>query len=174
MPNLNKVMLIGRLTREPEVKEFANGGKVAQMGFAVNNRRRNAETGAWEDVPVWLELKAYNHETGRKTADLAQKHLHKGMPVYVEGRLALEEWEGKDDGKRHSRTLVYVDHVEFLGGRREGAQPAEQAGGGADSPGSQAAGSSGKAPAGRKKGGAGAKHAQAGTAAGATDGEEIF
>lgn len=127
MANLNKVMLMGRLTREPEVKEFSNGGKVAHIGFAVNNRRKNADTGAWEDVPVWLELKAYNREPGRKTADLAARHLHKGMPVYVEGHLALEEWEGKDDGKRHSKTLVYVDHIEFLGSPRKeesGAGPA--------------------------------------------------
>ena len=53
MANLNKVMLIGRLTREPEIKEFSNGGKVANIGFAVNNNRKNAQTGQWEDVPVW-------------------------------------------------------------------------------------------------------------------------
>lgn len=129
MPNLNKVMLMGRLTREPEVTEFANGGKVAQIGFAVNNRRRNHETGEWEDAPVWLELKAYNRETGRKTADLAEKHLHKGMPVYVEGHLALEEWEGKEDNKKHSKTLVYVDHIEFLGGKRPEQEPAGKAAG---------------------------------------------
>ncbi len=137
---MNKVMLMGRLTREPEVTEFANGGKVAQIGFAVNNRRLNRETGEWEDTPVWLELKAYNRETGRKTADLAEKHLHKGMAVYVEGHLALEEWEGKEDNKKHSKTLVYVDHIEFLGSAR---RPEEgQAGAAADG---------GKA-AGRKKG----------------------
>ena len=153
MPNLNKVMLMGRLTRDPEVKEFANGGKVAQIGFAVNNRRRNHDTGAWEEVPVWLELKAYNHEPGRKTADLAEKHLHKGMPVYVEGHLALEEWEGKDDGKKHSRTLVYVDAIEFLGGGRRTEQG--QAGAAAD--GGKAAakkkGAKGKAGAGEGDGG---------------------
>ncbi len=134
MGNLNKVMLMGRLTREPEVTEFANGGKVAQLGFAVNNRRKNAETGVWEDAPVWLELKAFNRDNGRRTADLAAKHLHKGMPVFVEGHLAMEEWEGRADGKRHSRTLVYVDHIEFLGGGKrdatgQGAGEARPAGG---------------------------------------------
>lgn len=127
MANLNKVLLMGRLTREPDIKEFANGGKVAQMGFAVHNRRKNQDTGAWEEVPVWMELKAYNREQGRKLADLAEKHLHKGMPVYVEGHLALEEWEGKDS-KRHSRTLVYVDGIEFLGGGGKGAGAGEHAG----------------------------------------------
>lgn len=118
MGNLNKVMLIGRLTRDPELKEFASGGKVAQMGFAVNNRRRNTETGEWEDVPVWLEMKAYNHEHGRKLADLAAAHLHRGQQVYVEGHLAVEQWEGREDGKKHTKTLVYVDSVEFLGAKK--------------------------------------------------------
>lgn len=152
MANLNKVMLMGRLTRDPEVKEFHNGGKVAHIGFAVNNRRKNADTGAWEDVPVWLELKAYNREPGRKTADLAAKHLHKGMPVYVEGHLALEEWEGKEDGKRRTKTLVYVDHIEFLGGPKK-----EEAHAVAAAP--------QKTAAGRKKG-------AAKTAAGGVDEEE--
>ncbi|HNW43139.1 MAG TPA: single-stranded DNA-binding protein, partial [Elusimicrobiales bacterium] len=124
MANLNKVLLMGRLTREPDIKEFANGGKVAQLGFAVNNRRKNQATGEWEEVPVWVEAKAFNREPGRKMADLAQNYLHKGMPVYLEGHLALEQWEGKEDGKKHARTLVYVDHVEFLGGARRDAGPA--------------------------------------------------
>ena len=53
MANLNKVMLIGRLTRDPEVRMFSNGGKVAKFGFAVNNRRKNQQTGQWEDEPVF-------------------------------------------------------------------------------------------------------------------------
>lgn len=118
MANLNRVMLIGRLTREPEIKEFEGGGKVANMGFAVNNRRRNQASGEWEEVPVWLTLKAFNRESGRKLADLAEKHLHKGQQAYVEGHLALEEWAGKEDGKKQSRLTVYVDSVEFLDGHR--------------------------------------------------------
>ncbi|MBI5743975.1 MAG: single-stranded DNA-binding protein [Elusimicrobia bacterium] len=117
MGNLNKVMLIGRLTRDPEVTEFKNGGKVANLGFAVNNRRKNAQTGEWEEAPVWVNMKAYNHEHGRKLADLAAK-LQKGRQVYVEGHLVLEQWDGKEDGKHHSKMLVYVDGIEFLGGGR--------------------------------------------------------
>lgn len=118
MANLNRVMLIGRLTRDPEMKEFEGGGKVANMGFAVNNRRKNQQSGEWEDVPVWLTLKAFNHEPGRKLADLAEKHLHKGQQAYVEGHLALDEWTAKEDGKKQSRLTVHVDSVEFLDGHR--------------------------------------------------------
>ncbi len=150
MGNLNKVMLIGRLTREPEIKEFS-GGKVALLGLAVNNRRRRQETGQWENVPVWMELKAFNHEHGRKLADLAGTHLHRGQELYVEGRLALEQWDGKDDGRKHSRTLIYVESVEFLGGRKAaGAAPgAEVQEGTAE--GQEPAGTAGKRKPGRPR-----------------------
>jgi len=135
MANLNKVMLIGRLTREPEIKEFSNGGKVANIGFAVNNRRKNQKTGQWEEVPVWVDLKAFNRETGRKMADLIEKYLHKGSQAYVEGHLVLEEWAGKEDGKKQTKMVVYVDEIEFLGSRgdnaaagpSEAAEPASKA-----------------------------------------------
>jgi len=124
MGNLNKVMLLGRLTREPEVKEFKNGGKVANLGFAVHNVRKNANTGEWEEHPVWLNMKAYNHEPGRKLADLAAG-LHKGGQVFVEGHLVLEQWDGKEDNKHHSKLYVYVDGIEFTGEKhREEAGPA--------------------------------------------------
>lgn len=120
MMDLNKVMLIGRLTRDPEVKEFAGGGKVANIGFAVHNRRKNRESGQWEEVPVWVNLKAFNRKTGRQLADLAANHLHKGNRVYVEGHLALEEWTGKEDGLKKSRMMIYVDEIGFLDGGKPG------------------------------------------------------
>ena len=120
MANLNKVMLIGRLTRDPEIKTFSNGGKVANIGFAVNNRRKNQQSGQWEEVPVWVDLKAFNRETGRKMADLIEKYLRKGSQAYVEGHLVLEEWAGKEDGKKQTKMVVYVDEIEFLGARADG------------------------------------------------------
>jgi single-strand DNA-binding protein len=138
MANLNKVMLIGRLTRDPEIKVFGNGGKVANIGFAVNNRKKSKETGQWEDVPVWIDLKVFNRETGRKLADLVESSLKKGQQVYVEGHLVLEEWSGKEDGKKQSKMVVYVDDFQFLE-KREGGM-----GGGMSRP----AGSSSKASSG--------------------------
>lgn len=125
MANLNKVMLIGRLTRDPEIKEFSNGGKVANVGFAVNNRRKNPQSGQWEEVPVWVDLKAFNRETGRKMADLIEKYLHKGSQAYVEGHLVLEEWTSKEGGEKRSKMVVYVDEIEFLGARGEGGGASE-------------------------------------------------
>ena len=119
MANLNKVMLIGRLTRDPEIKTFANGGKVAKIGFAVNNRKKNMQTGAWEDSPVWIDLKVFNRDTGAKKADLVESSLKKGQQIFVEGHLVLEEWTGKEDGKKQSKLVIVVDNFEFLE-KREG------------------------------------------------------
>jgi single-strand DNA-binding protein len=121
MANLNKVMLIGRLTRDPEIKTFGNGGKVANIGFAVNNRRKNKDSGQWEDVPVWLDLKVFNREPGPKKADLVESSLKKGQQIFVEGHLVLEEWTGKEDGKKASKVVIYVDNFEFLEKREGGA-----------------------------------------------------
>jgi len=121
MANLNKVMLIGRLTRDPEIKTFSNGGKVAKLGFAVNNRKKNMQSGQWEDVPVWIDLKVFNRETGAKKADLAESSLKKGHQIFVEGHLVLEEWTGKEDGKKQSKLVVVVDNFEFLEKREGGA-----------------------------------------------------
>src|SRR6266480_2955926 len=64
MANLNKVMLIVRLTRDPEVRMFPNGGKVAKFGFAVNNRKKNTQSGQWEDEPVFLDVEAFTRGEG--------------------------------------------------------------------------------------------------------------
>jgi single-strand DNA-binding protein len=113
MANLNKVMLIGRLTRDPEVRSFANGGKVAKFGFAVNNRRKNQQTGQWEDEPVFLDLEAFNRGETGKTADLVEQYLHKGNQAFIEGHLKLDQWTSPE-GQKRSRLLIVVDNVQFL------------------------------------------------------------
>jgi single-strand DNA-binding protein len=114
MANLNKVMLIGRLTREPEVRTLPTGAKVAHFGFAVNNRRRNAETGQWEDEPVFVDIDAWNRgETGRQLADLVEQYLHKGHQAFIEGRLQLDQWTGQD-GQKRSRLKVVMNDLQFL------------------------------------------------------------
>jgi single-strand DNA-binding protein len=118
MANLNKVMLIGRLTRDPEVRTFANGGKVAKFGFAVNNRRKNQATGNWEDEPVFLDVEAFNRGETGKQADLVEQYLRKGHQVFLEGHLRLDQWE--KDGQKRSRLLVVVDNVQFLEPRGDG------------------------------------------------------
>jgi single-strand DNA-binding protein len=119
MANLNKVMLIGRLTRDPEIRTFSNGGKVAAFGFAVNNRKKNAQTGQWEDEPCYVDVKAFNREKGRQLADLAEQYLHKGDQAYIEGHLVFEQWE--KDGQKRSVLKVVLDEVQFLQPKPTGA-----------------------------------------------------
>jgi single-strand DNA-binding protein len=121
MANLNKVMLIGRLTRDPEMRTFANGGKIANIGFAVNNRKKNQQTGEWEDEPVFIDIKAANRENGRKLADLVEQYLKKGNQVYIEGNLVLDQWVDKNDGQKRSKLRVNMTDLQFLEPRADGA-----------------------------------------------------
>jgi len=120
MANLNKVMLIGRLTRDPELRSFANGGKVAAFGFAVNNRKKNTSTGQWEEDPVFLDVEAFNRQAGgRQLADLVEQYLHKGNQTYIEGHLKLDQWTSQD-GQKRSKIKIVVDNLEFLEPRAAG------------------------------------------------------
>jgi single-strand DNA-binding protein len=113
MANLNKVMLIGRLTRDPEVRTFANGGKVANFGFAVNNRKKNMSTGQWEDEPVFIDMEVFNRGEQYKPADLVEHYLKKGQQVFIEGHLRLNQWTAQD-GQKRSKLVVRVDNFQFL------------------------------------------------------------
>jgi len=119
MANLNKVMLIGRLTRDPVVRTFASGGKVANFGFAVNNKRKNPATGQWEDEAVFIDIEAFNRgEKGRQLADLAEQYMHKGHQFYLEGHLRFDQWT--KDGQKLTKLKVVLDDFQFLEPRSDG------------------------------------------------------
>lgn len=127
MANLNKVMLIGRLTRDPEVRAFASGGKVAKFGFAVNNRRRNSQTGEWEDEPVFMDVDAFNRGETGKLADRVEQHLRKGAQIFIEGHLKLDQWTSQD-GQKRSKLSVVVDNFQFLDPRTDGGDSGRRGG----------------------------------------------
>lgn len=133
MANLNKVMLIGRLTRDPEVRMFSNGGKVAKFGFAINNKKKDQQTGQWVDDPCFLEIEAFNRGEFGKKADLVEQYLRKGSQVFIEGHLKLDQWTAQD-GQKRSMIKVVLDNLEFLerrqdgGGASGGAPPRRQDG----------------------------------------------
>jgi len=141
MANLNKVVLIGRLTRDPEIRAFPSGGKVASFGFAVNNRRKNQSTGQWEDEPVFIDVDAFNRGEFGKQADLVEQYLRKGRQVFIEGHLKLDQWTSQD-GQKRSKLKVVVDNLQFLDSKQDGA-PGE--GGMRSAPAGQGARSTGRA-----------------------------
>jgi single-strand DNA-binding protein len=118
MANLNKVMLIGRLTRDPEVRAFSNGGKVAKLGFAVNNRKKNMQTGEWEEEPVFIDVDAFNRGE-YKLAETVEQYLRKGMQIFIEGRLKLDQWTSQD-GQKRSKLMVVMENFQFLEPRADG------------------------------------------------------
>jgi single-strand DNA-binding protein len=119
MANLNKVMLIGRLTRDPEVRTFSNGGKVAKIGFAVNNRKKNQQTGQWDNDPVFIDAEVFNRGENGRQADLAESNLRKGHQVFIEGHLRMDNWTSQD-GQKRSKLVVVIDNFQYLEPRGDG------------------------------------------------------
>jgi single-strand DNA-binding protein len=118
MANLNRWQGIGRLTRDVETTSFQSGGKVARFGFAVNNRRRNQQTGEYEDEPCFLDVEAFNRPQnasggGRQLADLCAQSLAKGHLAYIEGHLRMDQWTD-DSGQKRQKIKVVLDDVQFL------------------------------------------------------------
>ena len=112
--NLNKVMLIGNLTRDPEKRYTPSGMAVADISVAVN-RRYKAGNGEMKDEVCFVPVTLWSRD-----AENAAKFLSKGSPIFIEGRLKLDQWE--KDGKKNSKLTVVAERMQFIGGgtRREG------------------------------------------------------
>jgi single-strand DNA-binding protein len=119
MANVNKVMLIGRLTRDPEVRTFSNGGKVAKFGFAVSNRKKNQQTGQWEDEPCFVDCSVFNRGEFGKDADRIEQNVRKGHQIFIEGHLVFEQWQDKTTGDKRSALRVVVDNFQYLERRED-------------------------------------------------------
>src|SRR5205085_7959506 len=121
MADVNKVILIGRLTRDPEMRTFGNGGKVAAFGFAVGSRRKNPQTGQWEDGDtMFIDCEAFNRGETGKLADRVEQYLRKGTQAYLEGRLKLDQWDDKATGAKRSKHKLVVEMMQLLEPRGEG------------------------------------------------------
>jgi single-strand DNA-binding protein len=112
MPNLNKVMLMGNLTRDPEIKYTPKGMAIAQFGIAVNRQWSN-EAGEKQEEVTFIDIEMF----GRK-AEVVGEYLKKGRPIYVEGRLKLDSWDDKASGQKRSKLKVIGETFEFLGDRQ--------------------------------------------------------
>jgi single-strand DNA-binding protein len=114
MANINRVVLVGNLTRDPELKQLPSGTSVCSLRIAVNTRRKD-ETGQWADKPNYFSVSVYGNQ-----AESCSQYLSKGRPVAIDGRLEWREWQGQDGAKRESVEVV-ADSVQFLGSRGDAA-----------------------------------------------------
>jgi single-strand DNA-binding protein len=122
MANLNKVMLIGRLTRKPEEILLKSGsGRGAKFGFAVNNRKLNSETGQWEEVAVFIDIEVWNRGENGTLATRVLETLDKGQQIFIEGHLKLDQWEDKNGGGKRSQLRVVIENFQYLERREDGA-----------------------------------------------------
>jgi single-strand DNA-binding protein len=120
MAYLNKVLLIGNLTRDPELRVTPKGTAVCQFGLAVNRQYKD-ESGATHDETAFIDIEAWG-----KQGELVSKYLQKGSPAFIEGRLRFDSWEDKQSGQKRNKLKVVMENVQFLSRRSDG----ESAGGG--------------------------------------------
>jgi single-strand DNA-binding protein len=111
MQSINRVILTGNLTRDPELREFSGGGGVCSLRLAVNGRRKNPSTGEWEDQANFFDISVFG-APGENCA----RYLAKGRPVAVDGRLRWREFT-RQDGSKGQAVDIVADTVQFLGSR---------------------------------------------------------
>lgn len=119
--SINKVLITGNLTRDPELRQTASGFPVLGFGVAVNDRRKDPQTGEWKDFPNYIDCTMFGTR-----AQSVSRFLSKGSKVAIEGKLRWSQWER--DGQKRSKIEVIVDEIEFLSSR-DGAGQGQQQGG---------------------------------------------
>lgn len=124
MVNLNKVMLIGNLTKDTELRYIPNGAAVAENSIAINKVRVD-EQGTKHEETTFVDFVAWN-----KQAENLNKYQSKGSSIFIEGHLQLDTWDDKESGKKRSRLRVIADRIQYLGGisqTNDQQPPAQQA-----------------------------------------------
>jgi single-strand DNA-binding protein len=126
MANVNKVILIGNVTRDPEVKFTSKGSAVTDVGLAIN-RNYTLDSGEKREETTFVDVELWG-----RLAEIAGEYAKKGRPIYIEGRLRMDSWEDKASGQKRSRMKVVGENLQLLGGRPEGSssgRPASSGGG---------------------------------------------
>src|SRR3954462_28182 len=114
MPSLNKVLLMGNLTRDPELRVTPKGTPICQFSLAIN-RQFKMESGETREEVIYVDVEAWG-----KQGETIAKYCTKGRPLYVEGRLKLDQWEDKNTKEKRSRMKVVLEQFQFLGDSRGG------------------------------------------------------
>jgi len=138
MANYNKVLLMGNLTRDPELKYLQSGQAVVNIGLAVNRKYRNRNTQEMVEETTFVDIEGWGQQ-----AETFSKYMTKGRPVFIEGRLRLDSWEGKD-GQKKNKLRVVMERFQFIGGGGDRAAAGDR---GDRGPERAAQGRAGKPPA---------------------------
>ena len=120
--NINRVVLVGNLTRDPELRHTPGGTPVCNLGIAVNSRRKD-ESGTWVDKPNFFRISVFGNQ-----AESCAQYLSKGRPVAIDGRLDWRQWE--QDGVKREAVEIVAESVQFLGSRGDGEGGGSPGGGG--------------------------------------------
>jgi single-strand DNA-binding protein len=122
MPSLNKVMLMGNLTKDAELRYLPGGQAVLEFRLAVTRKFKN-QAGEMKEETCFVDINLWG-----KRGEAVSQYLTKGKPIFVEGRLQLDEWDDKESGQRRSRMRVVAENIEFVGGGRGSDDGAESGG----------------------------------------------
>lgn len=118
MASLNKVMLMGNVTRDPEIRHTPKGTAVTELGLAINRVWKN-EQGQKQEEVTFVEATLWGRQ-----AEVASEYLTKGRPVYIEGRLEVQTWDDKETGKKRSKLCIVGESIQFLGSGQKLTAPA--------------------------------------------------
>jgi single-strand DNA-binding protein len=113
--SVNKVVLLGNVGKDPEIRSTPSGVMVASFGLATSDRFQDAQ-GNWQDRTEWHNLKAF-----KRTAEIVRDYVKKGSKLYVEGKITTNSWDDKETGAKKYRTEILVNELVLLSGREEGA-----------------------------------------------------
>ena len=117
MANINRVVLVGNLTRDPELRHTPSGMAVCSLRIAVNTRRKDSTSGQWTEKPNYFNVTVWGNQ-----GESCAQYLSKGRPVGIDGRLDWHEWEDKQTGQKRQAVEIIADSVQFLGGRDGGGE----------------------------------------------------
>ena len=115
MATVNKVFLIGNLTRDPEVKHLPSGMAVCDLGMALNRQWTDKQSGQRREDVTFVDVTCFG-----RTAEIAGEYLSKGRQAHIEGRLQMDQWEDRNTGQKRSKLKVVCDQLTLIGGREGG------------------------------------------------------
>ncbi|HIF41543.1 MAG TPA: single-stranded DNA-binding protein [Planctomycetes bacterium] len=122
MSSFNKVILMGNLTRDPEIRFTQNQMAICKVGLAVNRRFKDSQTDEWREEPTFVDVTIFG-----KRGEAFEKYHRKGASAFLEGELRLDTWEDKNSGQKRSKLYVVANNWEFVGGSKDGGGGGGQA-----------------------------------------------